>query len=72
MILLSAQGNIFAEKKGKFGAPPTMTGSHLDTQLSGGRYDGVLGICAGIEVLRVLHEQDIETNYPVGVVNWTK
>ena len=49
-----------------------MMGSHLDSQPTGGRFDGILGICAGIEVLRVLHEQDIETNYPVGVVNWTK
>ena len=49
-----------------------MIGSHLDSQPSGGRYDGILGICAGIEVLRALHEEDIETNYPVGVVNWTK
>ena len=59
-------------KEGKFKAPPTMIGSHLDSQPSGGRYDGILGICAGIEVLRALHEEDIETNYPVGVVNWTK
>ena len=72
MILLSAQGNIFAEKEGKFKAPPTMMGSHLDTQPTGGRFDGIAGICAGIEVLRVLHEENIETNYPVGVVNWTK
>ena len=49
-----------------------MIGSHLDTQPTGGRYDGILGIVAGIEVLRVLHEEDIETNYPIGVVNWTK
>ena len=69
---MSTQGNIFAEKAGKFKAPPTMIGSHLDTQGTGGRFDGILGIIAGIEVLRVLHEENIVTNYPVGVVNWTK
>lgn len=38
----------------------------------GGRYDGILGIMAGLEALRVLHESNIDTNYPVALVNWTK
>ena len=50
----------------------TFAGSHLDTQPNGGRYDGILGIMAGIEMLRVLKENRIETEFPVGVVNWTK
>ena len=46
-------------------------GSHLDSQPSGGRFDGVLGVAAGIEMLRVLNDNWIETEGPVGVVNWT-
>lgn len=38
----------------------------------GGRYDGILGIMAGLEALRVLNENKIDTNYPVALVNWTK
>ena len=51
--------------------PPMMMGSHLDTQPRGGRYDGILGVMAGLEALRVLKERDIKTWRPVGVVNWT-
>jgi hydantoinase/carbamoylase family amidase len=51
--------------------PATFAGSHLDSQPQGGRFDGVLGVCAGIEMLRVLEENWIETVGPVGVVNWT-
>ena len=53
------------------GVPATFAGSHLDSQPQGGRFDGVLGVCAGIEMLRVLEENWIETEGPVGVVNWT-
>ncbi|KAK3953855.1 n-carbamoyl-l-amino acid hydrolase [Pseudoneurospora amorphoporcata] len=51
--------------------PPVIMGSHLDTQPRGGRYDGVLGVMAGLEALRVLKERDIKTWRPVGVVCWT-
>ena len=51
--------------------PATFAGSHLDSQPQGGRFDGVLGVCSGIEMLRVLNENWIETAGPVGVVNWT-
>lgn len=51
--------------------PATFAGSHLDSQPQGGRFDGVLGVCAGIEMLRVLEDNWIETEGPVGVVNWT-
>src|ERR1700749_2623537 len=65
-------GNIFAVRPGLDNSlPPTFAGSHLDTQPNGGRFDGVLGVCAGIEMLRVLEENWIETEGPVGVVNWT-
>ena len=53
------------------GTSATFAGSHLDSQPQGGRFDGVLGVCAGIEMLRVLEENWIETEGPVGVINWT-
>ncbi|WP_372619339.1 Zn-dependent hydrolase [Falsiroseomonas sp.] len=46
-------------------------GSHLDTQPTGGKFDGVLGVLAGLEILRALHEAGIETEAPVVLVNWT-
>lgn len=46
-------------------------GSHLDTQPTGGKFDGVLGVLAGLEILRALHEAGIETEAPVTLVNWT-
>ncbi|KAF6817910.1 hydantoinase/carbamoylase family amidase [Colletotrichum musicola] len=65
-------GNLFAIRAGRNpAAPPVMMGSHLDTQPTGGRYDGILGVVAGLEVLRVLEESGYETEGPVGVVNWT-
>lgn len=69
---VDAMGNIFAIRPGRdMRVAPVYAGSHLDTQPTGGRYDGILGVCAGIEMLRVLQDQDIETQGPVGVVNWT-
>ncbi|KAL8818195.1 MAG: hypothetical protein Q9223_003120 [Gallowayella weberi] len=71
-ITVDKMGNIFAIRPGRRSSfPPTCTGSHLDTQPTGGRYDGILGVCAGLEVLKVLHEHKIETEFPLGVVNWT-
>lgn len=65
-------GNQFAIRPGlNNDTPPTYAGSHLDTQPSGGRYDGILGVTAGVEMLRTLNDNWIETTYPVGVVNWT-
>ena len=75
-VSVDAMGNIFAVRGGRGrdndGCPPTVAGSHLDTQPDGGRYDGILGVVAGVEMLRVLAENGIETEFPVGVVNWTK
>ena len=65
-------GNLFAVRPGKNNtAPPVMMGSHLDTQPTGGRYDGILGVNAGLEVLKTLHDNNVVTEGPVGVVNWT-
>lgn len=69
---VDAMGNIFAVRKGLKNGPPTFAGSHLDTQPSGGRYDGILGVLSAMEMIRTLNENWIETEYPVGVVNWTK
>ncbi|KAI0395476.1 hypothetical protein F5Y17DRAFT_191737 [Xylariaceae sp. FL0594] len=70
-IKVDAMGNIFAVRPGRQDGLATFAGSHLDTQPSGGRYDGILGILAGIEMLRVLKDHRAETEFPVGVVNWT-
>ncbi|MCJ1244070.1 hypothetical protein MMC30_001267 [Trapelia coarctata] len=70
-ISIDAMGNTFAIRPGRQPGPPTCAGSHLDTQPMGGRYDGILGVCAGVEMLRVLHDHKIETNFPIGVINWT-
>jgi acetylornithine deacetylase/succinyl-diaminopimelate desuccinylase-like protein len=72
-VTVDSMGNIFAVRPGRRSdGPPTFAGSHLDTQPTGGRYDGILGILAGIEMLQILNENDVQTEFPVGVVNWTK
>ncbi|KAE8144978.1 tryptophan synthase beta subunit-like PLP-dependent enzyme [Aspergillus avenaceus] len=66
-------GNMFARQKGRLdsAAPMIAMGSHLDTQPRGGRYDGILGVMAALEVLRTMKENGYQTNYDVGLVNWT-
>ncbi len=55
-------GNIFARRQGRHdNLPVVMVGSHLDTQPTGGKFDGVFGVLAGLEVVRSLNDQDIET-----------
>lgn len=71
-VTVDAMGNIFAVRPGLREGPATFAGSHLDTQPTGGRYDGILGVTAGVEMLKVLTENWVETEFPVGVVNWTK
>lgn len=71
-LTVDEMGNMFAVRPGLREGPPTFAGSHLDTQPSGGRYDGILGVTAGVEMLKTLNDNWIETEYPVGVVNWTK
>ncbi|KAI4718782.1 amidase [Aureobasidium sp. EXF-10727] len=70
-VTVDSMGNQFAIRPGLQDGAPTVAGSHLDTQPTGGRYDGILGVTAGIEMLKTLHENDIITTFPVGVVNWT-
>lgn len=69
---IDKMGNIFAIRPGENNEiPPVAIGSHLDTQPTGGRYDGILGIVCGLEVLRCVHDNDIKTYAPLAVVNWT-
>lgn len=65
-------GNIFARRAGEDPAlPPVVMGSHLDTQVNGGRYDGIVGVLAGLEVIRAFNDAGVRTRRPVEVVNWT-
>ena len=65
-------GNIFARRPGrKPELPPIMAGSHLDSQPTGGKFDGAYGVLAGLEVLRSLNDHGVETEAPVEVVVWT-
>ncbi len=65
-------GNMFAVRPGEDAdALPVMVGSHLDTQPTGGRYDGVLGVLGGLEIVRTLNDLGIKTKHPIAVVNWT-
>jgi beta-ureidopropionase / N-carbamoyl-L-amino-acid hydrolase len=65
-------GNIFARRPGRNpDRPPVMTGSHLDTQPTGGRFDGAYGVMAGLEVVRTLNDLGYETEAPVEIVAWT-
>ncbi|OIW32956.1 amidase [Coniochaeta ligniaria NRRL 30616] len=70
-VTVDSMGNTFAVRPGRRDGPPTCAGSHLDTQPTGGRYDGILGIHAGVEMLKVFEDNHVQTEYPVGVVNWT-
>ncbi|MFZ2737441.1 MAG: Zn-dependent hydrolase [Burkholderiaceae bacterium] len=71
-IRVDAIGNIFARRDGSDESlPPVMTGSHLDTQPSGGKFDGAFGVLAGLEVVRRLNELKIQTRAPIEVVVWT-
>ncbi|MCC3305915.1 Zn-dependent hydrolase [Sneathiella sp. HT1-7] len=71
-IKVDKMGNIFARRAGsRDDLPPVMMGSHLDTQPTGGKYDGVYGVLAGLEVLRTLNDFDVQTVHPVEVAVWT-
>lgn len=70
-IKVDACGNVFATYPGIHNdAKPTGMGSHLDTQPTGGRYDGIYGVLAGLQVLRTLHANNVKPNYPITLVDW--
>lgn len=64
-------GSISAVRPGSEDGPPILLGSHLDTVVRGGRYDGALGVLGALEVLRSLDDHGIQTRKPVALVNWT-
>jgi beta-ureidopropionase / N-carbamoyl-L-amino-acid hydrolase len=69
---LDEMGNMFMRREGADpSALPVYVGSHLDTQPTGGRYDGILGVLAGLEVARTLNDLSIQTKHPIVVTNWT-
>ena len=71
-ISVDEMGNIFARRAGRDNTlPPVITGSHLDTQPTGGKFDGVYGVLAGLEVLRTLEDAGLETEAALEVVVWT-
>ncbi|KAK1566303.1 hydantoinase/carbamoylase family amidase [Colletotrichum navitas] len=72
-LSVDEMGNMFAKRKGSLQSPAPMTamGSHLDTQPRGGRYDGILGVLAAVEVMRTMKDNGFRTRFDVGIVNWT-
>ena len=71
-IALDDMGNIFAQRAGRNNAlAPIVAGSHLDTQPHGGKFDGVYGVLAALEVIRTMNDFDVQTEAPIEVVVWT-
>jgi len=71
-ITVDQIGNVFMRRPGRNGAlAPVMTGSHIDTQPTGGKFDGNYGVLAGLEVVRTLNDFHIETEAPIEVAFWT-
>ncbi len=69
---IDQMGNMFATRQGTDpSALPVYVGSHLDTQPTGGKYDGVLGVLGALEIIRTLNEMDVKTRHPIVIVNWT-
>ncbi|WP_250493567.1 Zn-dependent hydrolase [Caballeronia sp. GAWG1-1] len=71
-VSVDQMGNVFMRRAGRHtDALPVMTGSHADSQPTGGRFDGIYGVLGGLEVIRTLNDHAIETEHPVEVVIWT-
>lgn len=71
-MTVDRMGNMFARRAGEDDAlPPVMVGSHLDSQPTGGKFDGALGVLAALEVVRTLNDREIRTRHPIEVANWT-
>ena len=71
-VSVDGMGNLFARRPGQDGSlPPVMMGSHLDTQPTGGKFDGVLGVLGALEVMRTMNDLNIKTRHPVEIANWT-
>jgi N-carbamoyl-L-amino-acid hydrolase len=71
-VSIDAMGNIFGRRPGKDPSlAPIMSGSHVDSQPKGGRFDGILGVMGMLEVMRTLDDQGVETERPLVIVDWT-
>jgi len=71
-ITVDKIGNVFMRREGRNPAlPPVVTGSHIDTQPTGGKFDGNYGVLAGLEVVRTLNDHGIQTEAPIEVAFWT-
>jgi N-carbamoyl-L-amino-acid hydrolase len=71
-VTIDRVGNIFARRAGTDDRlAPVVIGSHLDTQVNGGRYDGVVGVLAGLEVIRTLNDRGVRTQRPIELASWT-
>lgn len=71
-VRVDEMGSIFGRRKGRNNdLPPVMSGSHIDSQPKGGRFDGILGVMGPLEVMRTLHEHKVETERPLMIVDWT-
>jgi len=71
-VVIDKIGNVFMRRAGKNNSfPPIMTGSHIDTQPTGGKFDGNYGVLAGLEVVRTLNDHGIQTDAPIEVAFWT-
>jgi N-carbamoyl-L-amino-acid hydrolase len=70
-VTIDRIGNVFGVRAGREDGPPVMTGSHIDTVRTGGRYDGNLGVLAGLEVVRALDRAGVRTRRPLAVAFFT-
>lgn len=71
-VTVDRMGSMFARRAGTDDSlPPVMVGSHLDTQPTGGKFDGALGVMAALELVRTLNDLDVKTRHPIEIVNWT-
>jgi len=71
-VSVDQMGNIFARREGTDpDAMPVMAGSHLDSQPTGGKFDGPLGVLSALEVIETLNDNNITTNHPIEIVSWT-
>ncbi|HUJ73811.1 MAG TPA: M20/M25/M40 family metallo-hydrolase, partial [bacterium] len=71
-VTVDEMGIIFGKRKGRHERfPPVMMGSHADSQPRGGRFDGILGVMGALEVMRTLHDNNLETERSLVLVDWT-
>ena len=71
-VAVDEMGNIFGRRAGKKdNLPPVMSGSHIDSQPKGGRFDGILGVMGALEAMRTIQENKIENTRPIMIVDWT-